>query len=196
MKNKTKEVIKNATLGAVVGYGVGYGLTWILNNAPEAIGFIKKEHRRSKAIKKAKVEVDKFETFTDSSKAFVVAAEHTKEMLRHKLFDEKIFVNTHVADDDIREFLLDLILKAQSCLEVIETETKEFRDAYINYFVEKDEADRKGFISKDAFDDGEDDEEFNDDGFFDDEEEQTEEPVEVQETTTEELDMIVNTEEK
>ena len=182
MKNTTKEVIKNATIGAVIGYGVGYGLTWILNNAPEAIEFIKTEHRRSKTIKKAKLDVDKFETFTDSYKAFEAAAEHTKESFGHTLFNEKIFINSHVVNEDVKTLLLNLISTAQFYLDNIETESDNFRIAYVNYFTEKIAAEKAGFINKEVFED--DDDEFDyDDDFFDDEEETSDETEEADEMT-------------
>lgn len=173
MKSTTKTNIKNVTLCTAIGCGIAYGLTKLLNT--DTIKVLKNERKRSKNIRKHKTDVDKYETYADSCKAFACAAKRTKTKFSHALFDEKVFINTHVADEDMKEFLLDLISKAQFYLEVIETETKEFREAYINYWVEKCEAEREGFISKEAFDDVVDEEFDYDDGFFDDEEELSEE---------------------
>lgn len=178
MKNKTKEVIKNATVGAVVGYGVGCCVTFVIEKTPEVISLIKTEVHRFKNVKSARDDVKKYETFNESAKAFKSATERTKERLGHKLFDEKIFVNTHVENNYTKELLLNTIARAMMHLDNIEDEYEEFKQAYIDYFEVKQAAFEEGFISQEPIVDEDDDEFDYDDGFFDDEEETADETEE------------------
>ena len=186
MKNTTKEVIKNSLIGAAIGYGVGCGVTFVIEKTPEVISFIKTEVRRFKNVKSARDDVKKYETFNESAKAFKSATEHTKEMLGHKLFDEKIFVNTHVENSYIKELLLDNITRAMMHLDNIEDRYEEFKQAYIDYFEVKQAALEEGFISKEPIVDEDDDEFDYDDDFFDDEEETSDETEEADEMTEDE----------
>lgn len=168
---KTKDVIKNSLIGAAIGYGVGCGVTFVIEKTPKVISFIKTEVCRFKNGKSARADVKKYETFNESAKAFASATERTKEMLAHRLFDEKIFVNTHVEDKYIKELLLNTISRAMMHLDNIEDEYEEFRQEYLDYFDAKQAALEEGFISKEPIVDEDADEFDYEDDFFDDEEE-------------------------
>ena len=178
---KTKEVIKNSLIGAAIGYGVGCGVTFVIEKTPKVISFIKMEVRRFNNVKSARADVKKYETFNESAKAFASATERTKEMLGHRLFDEKIFVNTHVEDKYIKELLLNTISRAMMHLDNIEDEYEEFRQEYLDYFDAKQAALEEGFISKEPIVNEDDDEFDYEDDFFDDEEETSDKTEEVEE---------------